>query len=349
MQAEDFERLQQMTGHMYRLTVLKEGGVIPFFHGIKRNMVIVTGAFFIGALLFYQSLFIAEIRVDGYQSLEEREIRTTLAEAGVFEGARKQGDYAAAKDLIYRTYDTVTWVSFYEEGRLLHVDLAEGSPYHKTSEKEKNVPVNIIASQAGLIRQILPLQGNAVVQNGEYVNKGDLLISGRYRYHSSDYSRGDQEFIKYVHAGGRVLAKVPCHLAYYFEKKNREKEETGDYFTGISVRLGDLHVDTTRGWGEYEASVRTEKRVIDLVRPLPLSVRLVTVKEVSLSEREAAPEALQKKAEAALRTYEKTSLKEGERILGQEITWEETEGLRKADVLLEVERDIGMEQKIETK
>ena len=52
---------------------------------------------------------------------------------------------------------------------------------------------------------------------------------------------------------------------------------------------------------------------------------------------------------AALREYEKKSLKEGERILDQEVTYTETPGLVKADVLLEVERDIGVEQKIDMK
>ena len=58
---------------------------------------------------------------------------------------------------------------------------------------------------------------------------------------------------------------------------------------------------------------------------------------------------MQKTVKAALREYEKKSLREGERILDQEVTYTETPGLVKADVLLEVERDIGVEQKIKMK
>ena len=46
---------------------------------------------------------------------------------------------------------------------------------------------------------------------------------------------------------------------------------------------------------------------------------------------------------------QKIKAKEGERILDQEVTYTETPGLVKADVLLEVERDIGVEQKIDMK
>lgn len=349
MQGDDYERLKRLAGHTYQLTVLKEGGAVPLLQRLKRNIAAVAGAFFLGALIFYQSLFIAEIHVEGYRSLDEAEVLATLREAGIFEGARKQGEYGAAKELLYRTYDTLTWVSFYEEGKLLHVDLAEGGEYNKSTEKADDTPVDIVASQSGMIQQILPLQGNAKVQKGDYVNKGDLLISGRYKYHSTDYSRGDEEFTQYQHARGRVLARVPCRLEYYFEKKQRQKIETGNYFTGIAVHLGDFDFDSTQGRGGYEASVRTEHKLFDFVRPLPFSLRLVTVKEVKLSEKERKPEALQKTMEAALRDYEKNSLKEGERILDQEVTYTESQGVVKADVLLEVERDIGIEKKIDVK
>ena len=133
------------------------------------------------------------------------------------------------------------------------------------------------------------------------------------------------------------------------QKTRRQKIETGNYFTGIAIHLGNFDFDSTKGWGGYEASVRTEHKLLDLVHLLPFSAHLVTVKEVTLSEKEQTPEALQKTVKAALREYEKKSLREGERILDQEVTYTETPGLVKADVLLEVERDIGVEQKINMK
>ena len=143
------------------------------------------------------------------------------------------------------------------------------------------------------------LQGNAKVQKGDYVSKGDLLISGRYKYHSTDYSRGDKEFTQYQHAHGKVMAKVPCHLEYYFEKTRRQKIETGSYFTGIAIHLGNFDFDSTKGWGGYEASVRTEHKLLDFVHLLPFSAHLVTVKEVTLSEKERTPEALQKNGKSS--------------------------------------------------
>ena len=65
LQGEDYKRLKQLAGHNCKLTVLKEGGAIPLLQRLKRNIAAVAGAFLLGTLLFYQSMFIAEIQVDG--------------------------------------------------------------------------------------------------------------------------------------------------------------------------------------------------------------------------------------------------------------------------------------------
>ena len=57
--------------------------------------------------------------------MKRRSIKT-LQDAGVLKEARKQGDYGEAKELLYSTYDALTWVSFMKREKLLHVDLASG-------------------------------------------------------------------------------------------------------------------------------------------------------------------------------------------------------------------------------
>ena len=143
----------------------------------------------------------------------------------------------------------------------------------ENKEEALDVPVDIVASQAGMVQKILPLQGNAKVQKGDYVNKGDLLISGRYKYHSTDYSRGDKEFTQYQHAHGKVMAKVPCHLEYYFEKTRRQRIETGSYFTGIAVHLLEILIlIPLRDGADMRLQVRTEHEFVRyFVHLLPFS------------------------------------------------------------------------------
>lgn len=346
LQGNDYNRLKKLAGHSYKMTVLKEGGVIPVFRSMKANILTVIGAFLLGALIFYQSLFIAEINIDGYRSLDEADIRATLKDAGIYEGAKKSDSYNDAKELLYETYDKLTWVSIYQEGRLLKVNVSEAGINEKTPPEDTK-PVHIVASQSGIIEDIRPMQGNAKVKKGDYVNKGDVLISGKFKYQSTDYSRGDEEFIMYSHAKGTALAKIPKHITYYFDKKERVKKQTGNSFFGLSVKIGDISFDTTKGWGGYEASVKEEKVLLKTVNPIPISIKLLTVREVKLEDADKAYSSIEKVVEAALRQYEKDNLETGESIISKSVDYSESTGLIKASVMIEVLEDIGAEKEID--
>ena len=59
----------------------------------------------------------------------------------------------------------------------------------RKGQRRKKPPCNIVAAKAGIIENITPLTGNAQVEKGDYVNEGDILISGKFEYKTSNYSR----------------------------------------------------------------------------------------------------------------------------------------------------------------
>ena len=345
IKGEDFDRLRKLAGHSNKISVLKEGGAVPLFGSIRANILTIAGAFLIGALIFYQSLFVAEIRRDGYRSIDEASIRQTLADAGLYEGVRKKEDYGDAKAALYDAYDKITWVSIFEKGRLIKVTVAEAENLDDKVEIRTD-PVNIVAERSGMIETVIPLRGNASVQKGDYVNKGDVLISGRYKYQSSDYSKGDDFFYLYSHAEGQAYAKVPEHITYYFEKNVRKLNSTGRFIPGIYARIGDIEIDTAEFMNRYEVSERKEITLAEAARLLPFEIRLVKVDETSIEEEHISLARIRKTVDAAVRQYAKDNLEKGEEILNMSVDYSESEGLIKADVMLEVLEDIGIEKYI---
>ena len=348
VQGDDFDGLKKTAGHSYKITVLKEGGAVSLFKSMKANIAAFAGAFLLGALIFYQSLFVAEIRIDGYRSISEESLRQVIAEAGLYEGVRKPENYDDVKKAVYGTFEDITWVSVYENGRMIEIEVAEASD-SKEAEKAKKAPVDIVASRSGMVEKILPLQGNACVQKGDYVNKGDVLISGSYEYQSTDYSQGDDVKTLYSHATGQVFAKAPLQLTYYLEKNERIKEYTGHFIPGIYIRFGDFQLDTASMFNGYEASVREEKTILDLVKPLPVKLSLVKIREADIRERHRDMEKVQRVVEAAIRQYEREKLNPGEEIVSQSIDYSESAGTIRANVLLEILEDIGEEKAIKVK
>jgi len=345
---EDFDRLRKAAGHSYRMTTIDEGGIIPFLYKIKSNIPTIIGAFLIGALIFYQSLFIAEIRVDGYRSITETDIRQTLAEAGLEEGERKPENYDDIKASLYKNHQKITWVSIYEEGKLIKVNIAESGKTEEAEKKDKE-PVHIVASKSGMVEKVIPLQGNAKVQKGDYVNKGDILISGRYKYRSSDYSKGDGFFYMYSHAEGQVMAKVPRQVTFYMQKAQHIEKPTGKVIPGLYIRIGDMEMDTARYMNRFKMSARNEKVLLGVVRPLPIKISVVTIHEVTLKEESVSAEKRKAVTEAAIRQYKREEMKGGEEIISYDIDFSETENLIKADVFIEVLEDIGEDRKINIK
>lgn len=348
IQADDFSRIKKAAGHSYRMTVVKEGGAVPLLKNIRNNLITIAGAFLLGALLFYQNLFIAEIQVDGYGRISEESLRQTMKEAGVYEGARKPEDYSGVKAALYRNHAEITWVSIYEDGRQVRVDIAEAGKSEEADAPE-TAPVNIIAEKAGIIENVSPLQGNARVEKGDYVNKGDVLIGGRLKYQSSDYSRGDGFFYMYSHAEGQVYARVPEQITFYVEKKQREIVTEGKGIPGFYIKFGDITIDTAAFFNRYEVSLRESRTLIDTVNPLPLKLEFVNIKEAHIEERPADRENLEKVAEAALRQYAKSSLDEGEEVLSSTMEFHEMENVIKINIFAEVLEEIGEDKKIRVK
>lgn len=85
------------------------------------------------------------------------------------------------------------------------------------------------------------------------------------------------------------------------------------------------------------------------MKPLPVKISLIKIQEVEIKERHRDMNKVKEVVEAAVRQYQKDNLKEGEEILTQNIDYSESQGVIKADVLLEVLEEIGAEKIIKVK
>ena len=82
------------------------------------------------------------------------------------------------------------------------------------------------------------------------------------------------------------------------------------------------------------------------MKPLPVCIKLVRINEVKIEEEPQDIGNLGKVIDAVLRQYAKDNLNKEERILDSSVDYSESEGLIKADVMLEVLEDIGTEKYI---
>lgn len=340
--SRDFKRLKKLAKSTYKITVISDGGYGYALQGLWKRKVTIVGVLLFLAFFYYQSLFIVEIQIDGYEKIDEPQLRQTLAEAGLYEGCKKDIDVNKIKIKMYEKYDEISWVGIDFTGNLAKVTVAEGAKPVKTKVEDKK-PCNIVADKAGYISKIIPIEGVRAVKDGAFVKKGDVLITGTVPLRNVAYGTdSENETETYVHAEGTVEAKIPQRLNFYAERYKRMKTGTGKKIWGLSFNGHNL----AKAINPYEVSRVKTKNLINLVKPFRIKIDAVTVEQVTLSQKEVKDEELKKTVNAAIRQYAKENLPQKAQILNKSLNFSREKNIITIGVTLETLQQIGTEEEI---
>jgi similar to stage IV sporulation protein len=140
-----------------------------------------------------------DVRIDGERRLTEQEVREVLRECGLERGTLISSiDAGVLENRVMIFSDDIAWISVNVIGTVAEVEIRE-LEFTERDEEIGNAS-NIVASHCGKIVGFENISGSIVVEIGEEVAEGQLLISGIY---------GDEENgFRYTNPKGRVLAEV---------------------------------------------------------------------------------------------------------------------------------------------
>lgn len=120
------------------------------------------------------------------------------------------------KNILNNNKDKLEWISITKEGMKYIIRCEERKIKDITEEKGYR---NIIASKDAYITKIISTKGENLVRSGEYVKKGDILISGEIKLY--DEVKGD------TLATGSVYGNVWYNVSLEIPKEENRKEYTG--------------------------------------------------------------------------------------------------------------------------
>lgn len=298
-------------------------------------------AFFAGSVIFIALLYaltsvVWTIEVDGTKKLSPETILTAAADLGIHKGAwigrLPESDVFRAE--IMDKVPELSWAGLSIQGTKIRIQVLEKIP---PTVGLPTTPQNIIASKPGIIERVLPEKGLSMVQPGQKVNPGDIIISG---------SLGDGKTS--VHAKGTVEAKVWYTTQLTIPLQSVHKAYTGEAYKKKFLMLGSFPIQIW-GYGQNPYQHSEEEAVDQQFYvgsfTLPVTIRHVKVKEtledkITLTEEEAKKEAL-KQAEADV----KAKTGGNGRITAQKILHPRIErGNLYTSVFTEVLEDIGKPQ-----
>lgn len=172
-----------------RPVIQKKTGM-PFLMKRYRNRTgFLAGMMLCLFFLYYSSLFVWKITVEGQYTHTEEEITKFLKTQNIMVGTKiSEIDAAFAEEEIRKQFDDIGWVSVEITGTRLYVHLAETN-MPVESEQAVLSASDLVASHDGIIRSMITRRGTPVVTENTEVKKGDVLVSGLVEI------RGDNEEI----------------------------------------------------------------------------------------------------------------------------------------------------------
>ena len=161
----------------FNIKVKKQTG-IPFIAKriyTYRGMVICAVISLI--ILMSTSQFVTDVYITAPEGIDKVALKKELYIQGVKPGVYKKSiDRKVVRDNIMGKFNEIAYVSINVKGTNIFVNITKKEET-KNSEENSNY-CNIIATKDGIIEKVVPRSGEAVVEEGDIVKKGDVLVNG---------------------------------------------------------------------------------------------------------------------------------------------------------------------------
>ena len=198
-----------------------ETGVPRIFYRYRHRYGIAVGALLSALIIVFSSRVIWDIRVEGNRELSDDEVIAELNASGLSLGkVRSKLDTDTIQNRVMISSDRISWISVNIIGTVAEVEIRESE---LKEESEDHAAANIVAARDGEIALFEDVRGNILLDIGDRVRKGELIVSGLY----DDSGKG----IRYTRARGKVFARTNREIFVEIPLKYDKKVYTGRVFT----------------------------------------------------------------------------------------------------------------------
>ena len=197
---KDFRKLKEIARRTNcRIKIKRKKGIPFFINRYKKRKIFIIVLIIVSITIYISSSYIWNIQINIENNLQLDNIEEDLATLGLKRGIKKANiktDKLVNEIRLKR--NDISWIGIEIKGTNAIVKIV------KIDEKPNIINnseyCNIISSKSGTIVSVIAQNGTAIVEKGDEVKKGDVLIAG--------YMEGNYTEKRYVHSLGEVLAKI---------------------------------------------------------------------------------------------------------------------------------------------
>jgi similar to stage IV sporulation protein len=300
-----------------KIRFLERAGGPFFLKKLWTNSGFLAGAILFFALIVLLSNMVWGIEINGASPATEYQIRKELDKMGIGVGKMQfsiDNVESIQKELTDKVGD-LTWIGVELKGTTYHFQAVEKSEPEKA---EAIGPRHLVAKKKAAIVKIFVEKGDPVVEVNDFVQPGQLLVSGLY---------GKENEQKVVAATGEILGET-----WYSTKVELPLKSTFQVYNGNEKRIYSLKIagKAIPVWGfgknefkEYETEV-SEQPIKFFKWELPAKIEKRTIREreqvTRIYTREEAIESAKELARKDIKnTLPENAIIKGEKILHQSI------------------------------
>ena len=171
----DFKNVYR--GSNFQVKIKQSTGLPFILKRIYKNKVMWICGVISLFLLMMTSQFVTDIYIQVPEGIKKEELRKELYNIGLKPGVYKKNiDRKEIRDHIMLKFNDVAYLSINVKGTNIFVTVTKKAETLKSVEQSNYC--NIIAKKDGIIEKVIARSGNSVVQKGDIVRKGDVLING---------------------------------------------------------------------------------------------------------------------------------------------------------------------------
>lgn len=275
------------------IAVESERGLPGILYRYRHRYGIAAGAILSSLIIFFSSRVIWDIRVDGNREMSDAEVIAELNASGLSLGkVRSKLDTDSIQNRVMISSDKISWISVNIIGTVAQVEIRESEV---VEEKEELAAANIVAARDGEIVLFEDVRGNILLDIGDRVREGELIVSGLYD--------GTVKGIRYTRARGKVLARTNREMFVEIPLKYDKKVYTGRSFTEKYLVFFEKEIkfygNSGNSYGSCDTIDTVEYLDVMSMGELPIGIRTVkhmeyTYESAERSEEEAKELALYK-------------------------------------------------------
>lgn len=278
----EYRRLEGLARKaMCELRSPRRAGLPVLALSLRRRWTFLAGLGLCVLALCFLSRVVLTVDVEGNETVSTAVILNELARLGLRPGAygpRLEEREIANAALI--ELEELSFLSVNLHGCRAQVQVREAE---KAPERpDKTVPADLVAVAGGIVTQATVTAGQAVVQEGQTVVEGDILVTGFMDLPEIGYSENDAGMYV-VRASGQVWARTWRTLEARIPLSAQVKEYTGRSRTRFALnflgRRMNFYQNSGISYERYDKIVKVDTPALPGWGALPLSLVRETARE----------------------------------------------------------------------